>query len=75
MKLEARKTIDMRDYENDNLNGKITATAAMLNQLSVYANEAAKHYKNIGAFALAEKAEKDARKIYNALESLGFYKD
>lgn len=75
MKLEAKITVDMRDYENDINSGKITATAAMLNQLTIYANEAAEHYKSRGSFALAKRAEKDAEKIFRALESLGFYED
>lgn len=52
---------------------KITATAGMLNQIVIWANESATRYNNIDCEALAEEANKTADYIYNILDSKGLY--
>lgn len=54
---------------------KITATAGMLNQIVIWANESAIRYNNIGCEALAKGANETADFIYNVLDSKRLYND
>lgn len=54
---------------------KITGPVYLLNTISIWAMEAANHYRSIGANALADLASDSQKEIYTQLERLGLYKE
>ena len=55
------------------INGKIRANKKTLNLISIAFLDAAKHYTDEGAYALAESFDRVSEEIYNALKNTGYY--
>lgn len=49
-------------------------TMAVLNQISIWASEAAARYNQVGCNAISESAKNAHIEIYNQLENKGYYK-
>ena len=55
------------------INGKITANKETLNLISIAFLDAAKHYTNEGADAIAERFGRVSDEIYRELKESGYY--
>lgn len=55
------------------INGKITADKETLNLISIAFLDAAKHYTDEGADAIAKRFDRVSEEIYNALKETGYY--
>ena len=53
--------------------GKITATKPVLNAISIAFLDAAKNYKDVGLYELANYYDKVSEDIYRALKDKGYY--
>ena len=53
--------------------GKITANKAVLNVISVAFLDAAKSYKDVGLYELADYFDRVSGEIYNELKESGYY--
>lgn len=54
--------------------GKITASKGVLNEIAMWAIDASIEYDDDGLELLAKNARKVSKTIYDALETIGYYR-